>query len=238
MLKSLANLLGKKGNDDSSNESNEATPKVVNIEIQNKNPHEENLYAKQKKLKTDFSRSKNDVAVDAINKGNVDNAIKLYKEAIELDQESAITFYNLGNAYFEKGELEEAIEQYRQSIKNDPKNYLSHYNLGLCLYRLDNLTEAIEHYQKALEIFPKDATIHYNLAKAYEKSKELVKAIEEYEKATEIQVDYPNAHYNQAELYRFLGYNKKAIEHFELYLKYAPEADDIEEVRYTIKSLR
>jgi tetratricopeptide (TPR) repeat protein len=237
MLKKIVSLISSNDKSEENKEINDETQNVVKIELQNRNPQEENIKARQDKLKADFANSKNDMAVEAMKKGNITESIRLCKESIDLNPNSHISYYNLGNAYFQKEEYENAIQAYTNSIRFNSENHLSHYNIAVCFYRKGDFMSAAEHYEKAVKIYPTDHVAYYNLAKTYEQTGDIVKAIQSYEYALKIKEDYSNAHFNLAEIYRFLDYNNKAITEYSLYLKYNPEAEDKEEVEAIIRSL-
>ena len=53
-------------------------------------------------------------------KGETDQAIRLYEQAITLERENPYPYILLGDAYFRKGELDKAEKYLRQAIKIDP----------------------------------------------------------------------------------------------------------------------
>ena len=66
-------------------------------------------------------------------KGQLDEAIAEYKQAITLDPKFALAHYNLGIALRAKGQVEAAIAEFKQAIRLDPKLALAHNNLGNAL---------------------------------------------------------------------------------------------------------
>lgn len=59
------------------------------------------------------------------------NAVSLYESALELNQEHADIYYNLGNAYYRLGFLGNAIWAYSKAIKLKPRDKDIQYNLLL-----------------------------------------------------------------------------------------------------------
>jgi len=60
--------------------------------------------------------------------GNFQEAISLYKKSLDLlknDQEKAITWFRLGNAYRQNNDYRGATAAYRQADALDPENALS-----------------------------------------------------------------------------------------------------------------
>ena len=56
--------------------------------------------------------------------------IEKLDEAIELDSENSLLYFNRGTIYDQEGEIKEAEEDYNTAIKLDPSSFGSNYNLG------------------------------------------------------------------------------------------------------------
>lgn len=105
--------------------------------------------------------------------GQYDEAINLFKKALELNEPSAKLNADLGLIYEKKGETEKAIEQYKVALTLDRNFYLAHIYLGnLYLQKQKNFNLAEQEYKKALEIKKNDPVIlsflgnvYYNQAK-------------------------------------------------------------------------
>ena len=98
-------------------------------------------------------------------KGDVQDAIRNYKEALEINLDYAQAHFNLGVVFLNRGELEDAIAEYKQALKIDPDYMEAHFDLGSALALNGNLEEAIAQYRKVLEIKPDYAEADYNLGR-------------------------------------------------------------------------
>ena len=98
-----------------------------------------------------------------LKKGQTDEAINQYQEAIRLKPDSADAHYNLGNALLKKDQTDEAISQYQEVIRLTPDYADAHNDLGLALYRKGRTGEAISHFQEALRLEPGHAAARKNL---------------------------------------------------------------------------
>jgi len=96
-------------------------------------------------------------------RGDVDEAIESYSQAIKIKQNCPTIYYNLGVALNDRGDVDEAIESYNQAIKIKPDYAEAYCNLGLVLADRGNLNNAIISYKKAIQIQPDYAEAHYNL---------------------------------------------------------------------------
>ncbi|HED38961.1 MAG TPA: tetratricopeptide repeat protein, partial [Chromatiales bacterium] len=86
-------------------------------------------------------------------KGNINKAITLYKQALEVNPQFFALYNNLGSAYYSKGMFQEAADNFLHATTIKPSAE-SYYNLGNCMYELQRYEEATRNYQRALDIDP------------------------------------------------------------------------------------
>jgi tetratricopeptide (TPR) repeat protein len=98
----------------------------------------------------------------------MDEAQKLYRQAIETDPLLAIAYTNLGNILFRKGDESAAEALYSKALAIDPKQPEAKYNLGYLMLERHELDVAIRYFQGAIESDPRFADAYFNLAMAYE----------------------------------------------------------------------
>ena len=84
--------------------------------------------------------------------GNPDNAIILYKKALELKPDFTDAYNDLAAAYTMIGENQLAIENYKKALEINPSHPEANANLGSVYYSLRNYKQAIAAYEKALKI--------------------------------------------------------------------------------------
>lgn len=79
---------------------------------------------------------------------NYDKAIKLYKKAIEQDENSSSSYYNLAVCLIKQKKYKEAIVVLREALKilQDSKYF---FNLAYCYLQLDNLKPALRYFNLA-----------------------------------------------------------------------------------------
>jgi len=155
--------------------------------------------------------------------GKYEEAIKSFKQAIEIDPDFAEVHYNLGLAYFESGKYEEAIDAYKHAIRIDPDYADAHYNLGKVYDELGKYEEAIDAYKHAIRIDPDAADAHYNLGTDYGKSGMYKEAIESFKQAVRIDPDYASAHHNLGVAYRKTGRNEEEVESYKQAIRIDPD---------------
>jgi len=98
--------------------------------------------------------------------GRIDEAISLYRQALEIDPRSFGARYNLGNALLQNGQVTEAIVEYRQALDIRPDDASTHSNLGVALLQSGDVEQAVAQYKEALRLKPGDPGALHNLAEA------------------------------------------------------------------------
>ena len=98
---------------------------------------------------------------DLADRGQVDEAIVHYQQALEIKPGSAEAHNNLGIALAGRGQVDEAIAHYQTALKIRPVYAEAQYNLAYAMCRHGQVAEGIAHYQSGLEIEPDDAKAHY-----------------------------------------------------------------------------
>ena len=126
-------------------------------------------------------------------KGQVDEAIRQYQEALRLQPNNADAHYNIGTGLLSKGRTDEAITQFKEALRVQPDHVNAHINLGFALLRKGQVTEAISLFREALRLKSNDPLAHYNLGIALERNGQMDEAISQYQEALSLKPDYPDA---------------------------------------------
>jgi tetratricopeptide (TPR) repeat protein len=109
----------------------------------------------------------------------LDEAIALYHQVIEINPNFAWAYHNLGDALVKQGKLDEAVACYSNSLKINPNSSWLHYRLGEALAQQGYLEGAIEYLQKAVEIKPDYHKFHHRLGQISEQNTFKSKTLEE-----------------------------------------------------------
>jgi tetratricopeptide (TPR) repeat protein len=84
--------------------------------------------------------------------GNLDEAIALYHQAIEINPHFAWAYHNLGDALVKDGNLERAVIEYRRALEINPNSAWLHYQLGEVLAEQGKLDLASVYFQKSVNL--------------------------------------------------------------------------------------
>jgi len=96
-------------------------------------------------------------------RGQLDVAEHLYRQALELQPSLAAARTNLGNLCYRRGELTEARVHYEAALEAEPHQAEARYNLGNLLDDLGETELAIAELRRVTLAAPEFADAHYNL---------------------------------------------------------------------------
>ena len=98
----------------------------------------------------------------------MDEAERLYREAVGLDPWLAIAYTNLGNIRFRRQDADAAEKLYRKALEIDARQPEAQYNLGYVTLERGDPEGSIPLFLGAIQSDPKFADAYFNLAMAYE----------------------------------------------------------------------
>ena len=97
----------------------------------------------------------------AFSQGKYEDAVELYKKALEKEPQNPDAYNHLGMAYqylYNKSggaiNKEEEFKAFRKAVELDPNNFKSLVNLGLALFYEGDKNEAVTYLRKAVELHP------------------------------------------------------------------------------------
>jgi tetratricopeptide (TPR) repeat protein len=105
---------------------------------------------------------------------------------------AALSYYNMGNIYFNIGETEKSIEAYKTFLKKSEKDdiliALAYYGLGYCYEKnndYDNALKSFENSNKLIQGTQFESINYANMGRIYEKMGKQQEALELYRKTVE-----------------------------------------------------
>ena len=118
--------------------------------------------------------------------GRFDEAIKYYRQAIQIRPDYADAYSNLAVTLRKQGKLDKAVETYRQALIFEPNDAVLNFNLANALQQQGKLDEAVVHYRQVVKLRPRNADAHNNLANVLAEQGKLDEAIIHYKQVLEI----------------------------------------------------
>ena len=163
------------------------------------------------------------VLADALfDKGEVGQAIKHFKKAIEIQPDLAEAHNGLGFVYAKQGKTDAAIAEFSKALKIKPNLASAHCNFGFVFMAQGNLDEAISHLSKAIKLDPSNAEAQCNLAFALSQRGDCDEAIEHYNQALKVNPDLAQAHIGLGIMLLMQDDTDEAIEHLSRSLEIDP----------------
>jgi tetratricopeptide (TPR) repeat protein/membrane associated rhomboid family serine protease len=168
----------------------------------------------------------------SLDAGDFDQAIAIYKEALEIKPDLAAARHDLGVAYMRSGLYDEAIAAFNQAIEvsQDPGlRVLAHYNLGMIYTDKKLPDEAITSLKKALEIKPDYADARHGLGVVYMRiglNNDAITAFKQTIEANDRPELNATAYYNLGLIYAKTELHDEAIESLEKSVRLQPGDPD------------
>lgn len=186
----------------------------------------------------------------AMNRGDLDAALRLYSQALEArvaggdEAGAAVTRNNLGAVYAEKGNHAEAIKWYEQALafhvatNNYAEQSVTLHNIGLSFSDLRQLDNAIAYYGKAMQMAysvndrPQQATVLNSLGSAYDAKGDKQKALANFQESLNILLQLRQTtltaviYGNLGKTYMDLKDDVRAIQHYEQAIQLSMQVND------------
>ena len=157
-------------------------------------------------------------ALELINKGNFEEAEKIYRELISQGTKNHIVYNHLGIISGLKGNNIEKILLLQKALELQPKDHRSLNNLGNALNSQGDFNKAIELFEKALDLQPNYSNALVGLGNAYKAKGNINSAIISYTTALKINPNYAEALnnlgaaiYQRGDIHTAIKFYKKAL---------------------------
>lgn len=115
---------------------------------------------------TDRARAENGEAIKLIERGDLNKAEEILKQALEADVTFGPAHNNLGKVYYEQGNYYMAAWEFQYAIKLMPYHAEPLNNLGMVLESVGKLDDAVKDYDQALALEPGNPQLVGNNARA------------------------------------------------------------------------
>jgi tetratricopeptide (TPR) repeat protein len=156
-------------------------------------------------------------------RGQTDEAIRQYQEALRLKPNYADAHNNLGAALGQKGRTDEAIRQFHEAVRLKPNHADAHNNLGVALGQKGQTDEAIRQFREAIRLKPDHADAHNNLGVALNAKGQNDEAVSQFQEAIRLQPSCVSAHFNLGVALGASGRTDEAIDQYQDTIRLRPD---------------
>jgi len=182
------------------------------------------LFGHARKVTRSNPITHNNYGYSLLERGQLDEAIREFREALRLEPKHSKAHNNLGKVLIMKNKISEAIEEFREAVRLKPDFLKAYNNLGLAYARLGKYELAMQNFNEALKLEPDNPYVYYNMALAMSEQGQYDQAIEHFNKTLRAKPDWPDAHYNLGNVYYQQGRLSLAIAHWLETIKSKPDS--------------
>lgn len=127
-----------------------------------------------------------------------EEALRKYREALQLDESYAPTHLALAALYLELGRTDEAITELEEAAQLDPESPVAWGQLGRLYLQKREFDKAVLALQRAMELDPKESRYRYSLGVAYHYRSytDAENAVKELEEAAQLNPKQAEIYYN------------------------------------------
>jgi tetratricopeptide (TPR) repeat protein len=129
-------------------------------------------------------------AVGYHREGRLEEAERLYRQTLAIDDRHAESLHLLGMISFKRGRYAEAVEEIGAAIAIDGGQATYYSNLGNVLRAEGKYDAAVERYRRAVELKPDFVEAHYNLGLVYQLQGRGEAAIVQFERVLALRPDF------------------------------------------------
>lgn len=152
-----------------------------------------------------------DLGLYAGAQGNWPEAVKQFRNAVELAPDSPILRLNLGLALNHLDDARAAMAQFEEAVRLDPKLASAHFTMGTLLERSGRDQEAIDRYTMTVTQDPEWAEAHLRLADALRRTDRLELSLSSYGRLLELAPNWREARLGEAMALVRLGRDGEAV---------------------------
>ncbi|MBV9957799.1 MAG: tetratricopeptide repeat protein [Acidobacteria bacterium] len=164
---------------------------------------------------------------------NIDFAVQLFEESLKLDEEFALAYAGLSEAYWRKYQatreqawVARAIAAGDRALVLDPRQAQVHVSLGIVYYGTGKTEQAIEEFKSAIDLQPVSDVAYSWLGHCYTRQGLVEEAVASYRKAIELRPGYWENYNRLGICYYSFGRYQDAIEQFRRVITIQPDNHD------------
>jgi tetratricopeptide (TPR) repeat protein len=159
--------------------------------------------------------ARNNLSAILLQKGEIDEALRLSREAVAIEPDDPVGEINLGYALLQKGQFDEAIAHCRRSLSLQPNGPDACYDIGQAYLKKGQMIAAITNFQLALRLKPDFPGACCNLGYALLQSGRTPEAIANYQRAIALDPGYALARNDLGSILLREGETNRALAQFQ-----------------------
>jgi Flp pilus assembly protein TadD len=140
-----------------------------------------------------------------LEKGDATNAVRFYRQAVQLVPESVDAHLNLANAHLLAGHTQGVLASCQRALELDPNDPATYYLMGCAHLREHQPEKAVQAFQQSQRIDPAVDALGFLLGLAQERAGHFEDAVQQFETLLQFQPDHPSAHFQLSRLYQRTG---------------------------------
>jgi tetratricopeptide (TPR) repeat protein len=161
-----------------------------------------------------------------LQRGNLDEAVKQFREAIRLESAVSFPYNGLGTAYARQAKLDDAIAMFLKATTLDPGLEAAHCNLGKAYLIKGKTAEAIAELKTALRLKPDKTEAQAMLADALIQTGKASEALPYCEAVVNAEPRNAHAHFVLGSAHLSAKRLAQAVVNFKEALRLAPDAPE------------
>jgi tetratricopeptide (TPR) repeat protein len=170
----------------------------------------------------------------ALEAGNAEQAIDLFRRAGTLDPKRKDIWSSIGLADLHLRKLDDAIAAFKKQLEIDPFDANANNYLGVTLVQLGKFDEAAVAFKKQIELNPLDNFAHASLGLLLEQQKKFAEALPELDKAAVLTPDNPQLQVSLGHAYLEAGKTTEAVAAFDKAVELSPTPEIWNNIAYDL----
>lgn len=152
-----------------------------------------------------------------------DNAIKMFKNALDINPKYHLALRNLANVYFKQEKFDEAIECFNKILNDEPNDSNALSNLANAYCNAQKYDKALDVVEDAIKNNPDESYNFRVKGDIFFEQDKFLEALESFEKASEKDPDDIKMHIRIARCHDYLDNEKELVTKIDFILEKDPE---------------
>lgn len=184
------------------------------------------------------AKSLYEAGVENLNNKSEEGLVKL-RRAIEIFPDYYLALDRLGLEYVGRGHYEAAYALLTKALSVNPRSSSSALGLGVTEFRLGNNARAVDWFNDAVRLDQTSPNAHIWLGIALHKKQDLSGALKSLLEANKLSGGTnAEVHWQLARVYKDQKKYAKAADELEIFLQLRPDAQNAEEIKKIVRTLR